>query len=174
MSIRILEKCFLLGAALMAIPCFAQAGRAELSGVVLDPSGRAAPKAKVEAEDQATMVRYAATSDERGEYHIVGLPVGQYVLTVEHPGFSGYQQTNIRVQVAVTARIDIVLQVGQATQSVSVSAEASMLKTESAEQSTMPRAITRWIFCCHSPPAAEVEIESTTRRNRLLVESTAR
>ena len=45
---------------------FGQAGRAELFGTIQDPSGLAVPKAKVEAEDQATMVHYTAASDERG------------------------------------------------------------------------------------------------------------
>ena len=53
--------------------CFGQAGRAELSGTIQDPAGLPVAKAKVEAEDQATHVRYAAASDERGEYHILGL-----------------------------------------------------------------------------------------------------
>ena len=67
--------------------CFSQAGRAELFGAIQDPSGLAVSKAKVDAEGQATLVRYSAVSDERGEYHILGLPAGQYVLTVEQPGF---------------------------------------------------------------------------------------
>src|SRR5204862_5012510 len=64
------------------------------------------------------------------------LPAGVYSLSVEHPGFSAAKQTNIHVQVAVTTRVDVILQIGQATQTVEVSAESSMLKTESAEQST--------------------------------------
>ncbi len=72
--------------------CFGQAGRAELFGAVHDPSGRPVPKAKVETEDQATMARYAVASDERGEYHLLGLPAGQYVLTIEQPGFRLYRQ----------------------------------------------------------------------------------
>ena len=46
--------------------CFGQAGRAEITGTILDPAGLPVQKAKLEAEDQATMVRYAANSDERG------------------------------------------------------------------------------------------------------------
>ena len=75
---------------LMSLPgsyCFGQAGRAELAGTILDPSGRTVSGAKVEAEDQATMAHYAGVSDERGEYHLLGLPAGQYVLTVEQTGF---------------------------------------------------------------------------------------
>ena len=75
----------------------AQGGRAELFGVIRDSSGGAIPGAAVQAEDQATMVRYSATSDERGEYHLVGLPAGKYVLTVEQPGFRTYRQSGHHV-----------------------------------------------------------------------------
>jgi hypothetical protein len=62
------------GLILVPTLCFGQAGRAELFGTVQDPSNLPVRKAKVEAKDQATMVRYA---DERGEYHLLGLPTGQ-------------------------------------------------------------------------------------------------
>ena len=75
----------------------AQAGRAELFGVIRDSSGGAIPGAAVQVEDQATMVRYSATSDDRGEYHFVGLPASNYVVTVEQPGFNKYEQSNIQV-----------------------------------------------------------------------------
>src|SRR5258707_1177752 len=78
--------------------CFGQAGRAELFGTIQDPSGLAIPKAKVEAEDQATMVHYSAASDERGGYHILGLPAGQYALTVEQPGFRTYRQSGVTLR----------------------------------------------------------------------------
>src|SRR6266700_2391205 len=78
--------------------CFGQAGRAELFGAIRDPSGRPVPKAKIEAENQATTARYAVTSDERGEYHLVGLPAGRYVLTIEHPGFRRHRQSGITLR----------------------------------------------------------------------------
>ena len=46
------------------------------------------------------MVRYAVLSDERGEYHILGLPTGQYALTVEQPGFQLYRQSGITLRLA--------------------------------------------------------------------------
>src|SRR5215467_12149604 len=56
-------------------------------------------------------------------------------MVVEHPGFAKYEQTNIQVQLAVTTRVDVVLKIGAATESITVSAESSLLKSESAEQS---------------------------------------
>ena len=53
---------------LSAGTCLGQAGRAELFGAIQDPAGLAVAQAKVEAEDQATMARYSALSDERGDF----------------------------------------------------------------------------------------------------------
>src|SRR5947199_6545242 len=117
MSKRI-QGLFILFLGLISGPvlCFGQAGRAELSGTIQDPSGLPVPKAKVEAEDQATSIRYSALSDERGEYHVVGLPAGQYVLTVEQPGFHKYRQSGITLRLADRTAIDVKLEIGQPTQ----------------------------------------------------------
>src|SRR5438309_1785469 len=105
--------------------CFGQAGRAELFGTIHDPSGLPVPKAKVEAKDQATMVRYAVTSDERGEYHLLGLPAGQYVIAVEQPGFPLYRQSGITLRLGDRTTLDVQLEVGQISQSVEVAAAAA-------------------------------------------------
>src|SRR5258708_5504990 len=116
--------------------CMGQAGRAELFGTIHDPSGLAVQKAKVAAEDQATMARYEGASDERGEYHLLGLPTGQYVLTVEQPGFRQYRQSGITLRLGDRTTVDIQLEVGQVSQSVDVSAAAAaLLQTASAEVS---------------------------------------
>ena len=70
-----------------------------------------------------------------GNYTLVSLPAGVYELTVEAPGFKKTTQTGVQVQVAQISRLDISLQVGAATESISVTAEAPMMKTENAEQS---------------------------------------
>src|SRR5713226_3458451 len=115
--------------------CFGQAGRAELFGAIQDPAGLPVAKAKVEAEDRATMVRYSAVSDGRGEYHVLGLPAGQYVLTVEQPGFRTYRQSGITLRLAGRTAIDVSLEVGQPSQSVDVTAAAPLLQTASGEVS---------------------------------------
>jgi hypothetical protein len=115
--------------------CFAQAGRAELLGAIQDPSERAVPNARIAAHDQATMVRYAALSDARGEYHILGLPAGKYVLTVERAGFRLYRQSGITLRLAGRATINVNLVVGGPSESVDVTAAASQLQTSSGEVS---------------------------------------
>src|ERR1700736_2744997 len=124
-----------LGLLVSSTRCFGQAGRAELFGTIQDPSGLAVPKAKVEAEDQASMVRYSTVSDERGEYHILGLPAGQYLLTVEQPGFRTFRQSGIVLRLADRVSLDVKLQVGQPSQSVEITAAAPLLQTASGDVS---------------------------------------
>ena len=96
--------------------CFGQTGRAELFGTIHDPSGLPVHKAKVVAEDQATMARYEGSSDERGEYHLLGLPTGQYVLTIEQPGFRQYRRSGITLRLGDRTTVDIHLEIGQVSQ----------------------------------------------------------
>ncbi len=136
MSSRIKTRSLLLGVSLIGSTlCFGQAGRAELVGAVQDPSGLRVPNANVEAQDQATMARYSAVSDERGEYHVLGLPAGQYSLRVQQPGFQTYRQSGITLRLADVTSLDVKLVVGEASQSVSVTAEAPLLQTASGEVS---------------------------------------
>jgi hypothetical protein len=115
--------------------CFAQAGRAELFGAVQDPAGLAVRKAAIAAEDQATMVRYSGITDEAGEYHLLGMPAGSYTLTVEHPGFRLYRQTGITLRLGGRSQLNVKLEIGQPSQSVEVTASASLLQTASGEVS---------------------------------------
>jgi hypothetical protein len=64
------------------------------------------------------------------------LPFGSYEVSVSVPGFKKYVRQNLTVQVAQTSRVDITLGVGAASESVTVSAEGSLLKTESGDATT--------------------------------------
>ena len=130
-----LKLILILSPMLAATMCFGQAGRAELFGTIQDPAGLAVAKAKVEIEDQATMVRYSGVSGERGEYHLLGLPAGQYVLTVEQPGFRNYRQSGITLRLGDRAGLDVKLDIGQASQTIEVTAAAPVLQTASGEAS---------------------------------------
>ena len=115
---------------------FAQSDRGTITGTVVDSSGSVMPRAKVLLTDVATDTRRETVTTATGNYTIAALPVGVYTLSVEQTGFSRYEQSNINVLVAVTTRVDVSMKVGRATESIRVSADATMLKTESAEQSS--------------------------------------
>src|SRR5271157_3050464 len=114
-----------------SLPCFAQAGKAELSGAIQDSSGLGVPQAKIGGQEQATGATISVTTDDRGEYHLLGLAAGQYVLTVQKPGFRPYRQAGIELRIGDETRLNVRLEVGQASQSVDVNAETSLLETTS-------------------------------------------
>src|SRR6185312_7944657 len=118
-----------------ALPACAQAGRAELSGSVRDASGLPVQNAKIEAEEQATNAAFRTASGKHGEYHLLGLPVGRYVLTVEQPGFRVYRQSGIALRIGDQVSLDVQLEIGPATQSVDVNEQASLLQTASGSVS---------------------------------------
>jgi hypothetical protein len=127
-------RLFIL-AFVFALPCFPQGGKAELFGTITDPSGLPVANAKVQAVDQATMAGVSAVSDSRGEYHLLGLAAGQYVLTVEQPGFRTYRQSGLTLRVDDRTALDVRLQVGQPTESVEVTATAPLLQTAGGDVS---------------------------------------
>ena len=119
---------------LVAAPLgLAQTGRAELFGTVTDPSGLPVPNAKVYAQDQGTAARCEALSDARGEYRIVGLSPGSYVIGVEQPGFRAYRRSGVVLRLADRSAIDIRLEVGQLSDTIEVAGAAPLLSTASAE-----------------------------------------
>jgi hypothetical protein len=113
----------------LSLPCPGQAGRAELFGTIKDPSGFGIATANVVGEEEATGARYEITADDRGEYHLLGLPAGRYQLSVEKQGFRSYRQTGIILRIADQTCLNVQLQLGQASQSVNVEAETSLLET---------------------------------------------
>ena len=113
----------------------AQTDRGTITGTVSDPAGAVVANAAIEARHIETGTVYPTVSTATGNYTIAQLPVGAYEVSVTVPGFKKYLRSGLTVQVAQTLRIDVTLEVGSATESVTVQAEAALLKTESGELS---------------------------------------
>lgn len=128
-------KSIAIGCFLMAATVFAQSDRGTLTGSITDPAGAAVPGAAVVAKGADTGSEYRATTTDTGNYTIPSLPAGPYELSVDVTGFRKHVQSGIHIQVAQTSRVDIALQVGSNTESVTVTADAPLIKTENAEQS---------------------------------------
>jgi len=127
-----------LAAVLLAIAAstaVAQSDRGTITGTVSDPAGAVVANAPIEARNTATGVQYPTVSSETGNFTIAQLPPGPYELTVRVQGFKAYNRAGLTVQVAGVIRIDIPLEVGSSAESVTVTAEATLLKTESGEMS---------------------------------------
>ncbi|HEX5431938.1 MAG TPA: TonB-dependent receptor [Bryobacteraceae bacterium] len=124
--------CFLLSASLI----FAQSDRGTITGTVTDPAGAVVANAQVQARNVDTGAIYPTTTTATGNYTLAQLPVGTYELTVAAMGFKKYVRQNLGVQVAQVLKVDAPLQLGAATEAVTVSAEASLLKTETGDISS--------------------------------------
>ena len=114
---------------------FGQPDRGTVTGTISDPAGAIVANASVEARNTQNGVVTTVGSTATGNYTITGLSAGNYEITVSVPGFKKYTRQGLTVQAAQTIRIDIALEVGSATESITVSEAAPLLKTESGELS---------------------------------------
>jgi hypothetical protein len=124
-----------VGLSLLVSVAFAQSDRGTITGTISDPAGAIIAGAAIEARNVATGALYPAASSATGNYTIPQLPAGTYDLTVTVPGFKKYVRQGLQVEVAENARIDISLEVGSNTESITVEAAAPLLKTEGGEVS---------------------------------------
>ena len=121
--------------AVAASLAFAQGDRGTITGAIADPAGAVVAGAPVEARNVDTGAVYQAATTSTGNYTLAELPAGSYELSVSVPGFKKYVRRGLTVEVAQTLRIDVALEVGTASESVTVNEAAPLLKTESGELS---------------------------------------
>ena len=114
---------------------FGQTDRGTITGSVSDPTGAVVASAPIQVKNTQTGTVYSGATSATGNYTFPQLPPGAYELTVTVPGFKNFVRQNILVQVTQVVRADAALEVGASTESVTVSAETSLLKTESGEVS---------------------------------------
>jgi hypothetical protein len=120
---------------LMAAFVFAQSDRGTITGTVSDPAGAVVPNASIEARNMQSSELFKAGTTGTGNFTIPQLPVGTYELSVTSAGFKKYARPGIEVGVAQTVRVDATLEVGASSDTITVNAEAPLLKTESGELS---------------------------------------
>lgn len=118
----------------LPLPLFAQQVGASVTGHVLDPSGAAVGGATIKLTSTETGSVYTAGSSDAGIYQLPFVPVGTYTLAVEKQGFKKYVQEGITLSTAQKAVVDVTLQLGAVSQSVSVTANAQMVNTESGDR----------------------------------------
>jgi len=114
---------------------FAQNPTGRISGLVLDKASAAVPAASVRLTRIETNVVTAATTNDAGVYEVQDLVAGTYQLQVEKSGFKLYTQGPIQVRVGDVLRVDVRLELGAVTQTVTVRAAAPMLELSTASNS---------------------------------------
>lgn len=115
----------------------AQSDRGTITGIVLDPTAAAIRGASLTATNLETNVRYAARTNESGNYAIAQLPVGKYEVAVEAAGFRKLLRRDITISVAQTLTLNLTLEVGQVEQILEVSATAPLLESATSDLGTV-------------------------------------
>lgn len=130
-SIRLLAGVLLLFFAVVV--AHAQTNQGQIAGNVLDSSGAAVPNATIVAKGEQTGTTYTAKSTSSGNYRFASIQLGRYTLTTTAAGFKVVISTGIEVQVGTTTSIDITVPAGGVTDTVTVSADAPTVETQTSE-----------------------------------------
>jgi hypothetical protein len=110
-----------------------QAVYGSIVGTVTDSSNATVPNAKVTIRDVGKGVSYLTATNETGNYSQIHLIAGLYEVRVEAPGFDTFVQQNVEVRVDSSVQINAQLHPGKVGETINVTAEAALLKTEKAD-----------------------------------------
>src|SRR5690349_11268676 len=115
----------------------AQANAADLQGTVTDTAHAVVPNANVTARNPATNISRSATTNDNGYYRIVALPPGDYEVTVEAPNFKKAVLTKVTLTIGQAADLDVTLELGQISESVTISdATSEIIETSKTAVAT--------------------------------------
>ena len=124
-----IRRFVLLSAALSALVC-AQEYRALISGQVTDPSGAAIAGARVQAVNTATNVSISTSTAADGHYVLAQVPAGLYTVTCEAAGFKKLTRSGLTLEVGDRATLNMSMEVGAQTESVTVTADLQAIDTD--------------------------------------------
>jgi Carboxypeptidase regulatory-like domain/TonB dependent receptor-like, beta-barrel len=112
----------------------AQVTTATFYGIVNDPSGAVVPGAEVTLTNENTSATLKSITDVQGEFVFNFVPAGRYTLKIALAGFKSLESKNMELGAAQNVRQTFTLQVGEVTESVTVSGESPLVNTAAAEQ----------------------------------------
>ena len=117
---------------LFGATCTGQEFRATISGRVVDAQSSAVPSVKIQVVQIGTQAKFEAVSDHEGLYTIPFLPPATYRLTAEVSGFKRYVRDSLAAGANERLGIDIQMEVGAVSETISVIADAAVLQTTTA------------------------------------------
>jgi hypothetical protein len=123
--------CFCL-ANLLTQPLAAQSTYGSVSGTVTDSSGGSLPDVQVTLTSLDTGTKQTETTTADGLYTFSNLFQGRYRVDAEKPGFKRTSQAEVMVQIQQTSSINLVMQVGDVTQTIEVTGETPLLQPDSS------------------------------------------
>ncbi|MBM3744850.1 MAG: hypothetical protein FJW34_03515 [Acidobacteria bacterium] len=132
----ILGRLFLVSA-MAAVLSWAQSPLGTITGTITDVQQARVPGAEVTALNVGTAIPYRAVSSEDGTYVIPNLPVGRYEVSATAQGFRTFRRTDVVLEVSQRLRLDVRLELGALSETVTVSGEVSRVRTEEATLGTV-------------------------------------
>ena len=114
-----------------------QADTAVVVGVVADATGAVIPGVDIRLSHSSTGAVYTAQTDPGGFYRTPPLRIGEYVMQVESPGFKRIQRTGVILNAGDTRQVDLVLEIGEVTETIEVVAQAPLLQTQEGATGTV-------------------------------------
>ena len=133
---RLVVLVALLAASFPAI-VRAQSTNASLTGRITDPRKAIITDAIVTVINTGTGVHYQGTTNETGLYYVSNLPPGRYRIEVEKLGFKAVIETNVILHVQDALEVNFEMEVGSASESITVEAGSPVLDTESSTVGTV-------------------------------------
>ena len=131
----------LLASLFIPTSLFAQTLPTGIAGVVKDTSGAVIPGVTVEASSDVLIEKVrTVVSDEHGEYKIIDLRPGTYVVTFTLVGFSTIRREGIELVSGFTAKVDADMRVGALEETLTVSGQSPVVDVQNASQTRWSRA----------------------------------
>ena len=121
--------CLLLALLFALLPACAwpQTELATVFGTVTDPSGAVVPGTQVTIFDQSTGLKRTTITDITGQYHLAGLPMGNYSLRVQKQGFQTQVREGVRLTSAFGVTVNFSLALGSQPQQLTVSGDVNQI-----------------------------------------------
>ena len=135
MSRRVLAICIAMAVG-MAAPVFGQAVSGTILGTVTDVTGAVRSNAKVTVVNEGTGLSRTMNADSNGEYVFPSLPTGRYTVMAEVDGFKTLALSNIELGVDQRAKVDLKLETGAISETMTVVGESPLLQTSTSELGT--------------------------------------
>lgn len=123
-----------------AVLGMAQSGSSTISGSIKDPAGSSVPKAKIKIANEQTGVPIHTETNDAGLYRAGSLVPGIYRIEVEAEGFQKLVRRPVTLEVGQVAGLDLTLELGAATETVTVTEAAPLAESQS---STVSQAVNR-------------------------------
>lgn len=122
----------LLGGLVLAVVSGFSQSTSQLHGVVTDPQGAVIAAARLTLASDGTGYNRQTATNNNGEYQFLQVPPGTYKVVVDMAGFSTLTRTDVQLLVNTPTTLDLHMELGKATQTVDVAAEASTINTVDA------------------------------------------